>query len=69
MKFRLKTTQLEIRLNSCPGLDLIGGNCPGVVLQGEMFRINCLRGKSLGGKCQGRNYPGRQIVQGQKSGG
>ena len=37
LKLRLKTTQIETLLKSCPEGNLMGGNCPGVVVQGGII--------------------------------
>ena len=38
---------------TCSGRNFMGGSCPGVVVQGELFREKC-----PGGKCPGTSCPG-----------
>ena len=71
VKFRLKRTQLETLLNSCPEGNLMGREpiVQGILVQGGLFRGNCEEGRQLSwGKsyredclgvfCPGDNYLG-----------
>ena len=39
----------------------MGGSCPGVVVQGELFRKKCPGSKSPGDNYSGRNFMGAAI--------
>ena len=64
VKFRLKTSQLKILLNSSPEGDLIWGHCAGVVIQGELFRGNCPWWGRGGGQKPGVNCPEGNFMRG-----
>ena len=50
-------------LGTCPGRNFMGGSCPRVVAQGELFRGSCLgkycpRGNFVGSNCPKDSCPG-----------